>query len=63
MEDEYVNHTIVLPGPCPVIIAVSKTIAVDAAKSMYGEKWESKGVTVRKTTVNDFRLLNPRGTK
>ncbi|URC22843.1 hypothetical protein KASHIRA_02690 [Serratia phage vB_SmaM-Kashira] len=63
MEDEYVNHTVVLPGQCPAIIARTKGIAEDVAKRLYGESWKSKGVVVRKTTTKDIQLFSPRGTK
>lgn len=54
---ELSNHTVALPGNAPALIAYTKEIAVDAARAMYGEDWQEKGVVVRKTDNKDFELF------
>jgi hypothetical protein len=56
-EDALASHTVLLPGPCPVIIAATKKVAMDAVKSLYGKYWEENGIVVRKTTDRDFEYL------
>ena len=54
--DEYKAHVIVLPSYAPVAICLTRKIAFDMAKAIYGDLWKSK-LVVRVATSQDWKMI------